>query len=833
MGKNWTRIIDDVADAIRNADGECVFLIGAGCSFSGGIPLAGRLIDEIKTSYPTAYNRAQKKENYNSVMSQLTPQQRRTLLNRHIEKAKINWAHLALAQLFREEKINRILTVNFDPLIVRACAMVGKYPAIYDLATSSVFKANRVAPNSIFYLNGQHTGFITLNTEDELKEHRSRLEEIVIDTGTRRTWVVIGYSGEADPLLEILAKDRVFDGGLYWIGFDKAPSDHLVKQLLALESNEAYYIGGQDADTFLTTLAQKLECFPPPLLTKPFDHIESIVADLDFSTGKDVGLALKSTLDEQLNNAKLQNAQNQNDLDLFELLLAGKREEVLQLYQAIAEPDSKQKEAAAWALVEIGDTLLESLKDETGTSTGEIAKLFLSISEKYSQALAIKPDMHEALNNWGTALHKEATMLSSTDRAQASSKWQLAAEKYSQVLVIKPDEHDALFNWGLALSKEGMMLSSTDPDQASSKWQLAAEKYSQALAIKPDKHEALLNWGAALSDEATMLSSTDPAQASSKWQLAGEKYSQALAIKPDKHEALLNWGAALSNEAMMLSSTDPDQASSKWQLAAEKYSQALVIKPDKHEALNNWGNALHKEATMLSSTDPAQASSKWQLATEKYSQALAIKPDKHDALNNWGNALSNEAMMLSSTDPDQASSKWQLAAEKYSQALAIKPDMHDALNNWGNALSNEATMLSSTDPAQASSKWQLAAEKYREALGISPNHSQAHSNLAIVLVKQSFKEADTYSRAALLDEAQDLLMRGEELDEGSCAYNLACVFALKLDINQTVTWLDKCAAFGRLNDKAFIDGDRDFDLIRSHPEFTAWMEKTFEKTEPA
>ena len=42
---------------------------------------------------------------------------RRDLIGGYIDKAKINWAHLALAQLIHGGYVDRVLTTNFDPLI--------------------------------------------------------------------------------------------------------------------------------------------------------------------------------------------------------------------------------------------------------------------------------------------------------------------------------------------------------------------------------------------------------------------------------------------------------------------------------------------------------------------------------------------------------------------------------------------------------------------------------------------------------------------------------------------------------------------------------------------
>lgn len=587
MSKNWSRKIGDIVDAIRDAEGECVFLIGAGCSKSAGIPLAGELIEKIKIDFPNAYSRAVEKDNYNSVMSELTAGQRTKLLNGYIENAKINWGHLALAQLFHTKQIDRILTVNFDPLIVRACAMVGHFPAIYDLATAHKFKESRIAPRSVFYLNGQHTGFTTLNAEGELEQHRERLRQIASNTGSKRTWVVVGYSGAADPLLDVLAETLDFDGGLYWVGFDGVPSSTLCEKLLDCHGKEAFYLGGQDADKFLTELAQLLGCFPPEILARPFDHVINMVEHINFETGSEPGKLLKDQLAEQISQAQRQRINQLNDVDLMNLLLAGKYREIFSLYKEIKNPSDIQKEIAAAAYVNFGFTL--------DVAAGEIAE--------------------------------------------------------------------------------------TDPDEAARKWRLAESYFRQALDIKSDTATALITWGSALSHEAKFLGVTDLIAACNKWKLAGEKFQQAIVVEEKSYVAFCSWAAALNYEAIALAPTN-----------------------------------------------------------------IALARDT-----------------------------WRLANEKFQQAHAIKPDMPTVLNSWG-----------------------------------------------CILLEQLHFEAEGEQKI-LLDNAQDLFQKAEQLQHGSAAYNQACVAAHKGDISGCISWLKQSQAVGLLPSLKHISADHDFDEIRTDPDFIEWL----------
>ena len=558
----WTRKIEDIAEALHHAGGQCVVLIGAGCSKSAGIPLAGELIREVEQKLPNAHKRVPEadRRNYNKVMAALTTNQRRGLLDPHIDAARVNWAHLALAQLFATGKVDRVLTVNFDPLLVRACAMAGLFPAIYDLATTERFREAHIAPRSLFYLNGQHTGFVTLNTEDELKRHHQRLRDIVHNTGTRRTWVVVGYSGDADPLLDVLAEREIFEGGLYWVGHDTTPSPALEKKLLGA-GKDAFYLGGQDADRFFTELAQRLGCFPPDLLVRPFSHVETLVTThIDFSTGGDAGRQHEEALKRLIAKANAAMPEWERDADVKAWLLAGEYQRVVDWYAGLSTPSDEDRGFAAWAHVDLGNRDAADAAKYVESDLPAARRLWAAAAERYAQALAIKPDMHEAANNWGTALNAEARAVAPTDLAEARHLWAAAAERYAQALAIKPDKHDAAYNWGYALDDEARAVAPTDLAEARRLWAAAAERYAQALAIKPDKHEAAYNWGSALDDEARAVAPTDLAEARRLWAAAAERYAQALAIKPDVHEAANNWCAMLSTQYHLLKPSAPDEA---------------------------------------------------------------------------------------------------------------------------------------------------------------------------------------------------------------------------------------------------------------------------------
>lgn len=71
----------------------------------------------------------------------------------------------------------------------------------------------------------------------------------------------------------------------------------------------------------------------------------------------------------------------------------------------------------------------------------ESDRLFAEAENKFAEALALKVDFCEALNNWGVMLYKQAQMATgvSSDRLLV-----LACEKYSAALDVDPNSHDVL-----------------------------------------------------------------------------------------------------------------------------------------------------------------------------------------------------------------------------------------------------------------------------------------------------------------------------------------------------------------------------------------------------
>ncbi len=343
------RTIEDVLETLTNCKANnrnCSLLIGAGCSLSAGIPLARGFVEEIKKSYSQDYNRS-KNKTYPYCMAELSPGWRHEMIAEYVDKAKLNWAHIGIAQLIAEGYVDRVLTTNFDPLVSRACARVGEFPAIYDFAASQVFKPAFVPKQAIFHLHGQRSGFVALHTPEEVRKHSKLLKPVFTDAGEGRMWIVAGYSGENDPVLNHLAKVPHFEYCLYWVDILEEPRDDL-RQKLFRQGKHAFYVGSQDADDFFVELTQKLNIFPPSYVGQPFSHLDQQLSTLTpyslpgEKAKRDIAASARALVREAINQYEKQETPEEivapetvPALEAEALLLAGKYGDVIAMRQAL------------------------------------------------------------------------------------------------------------------------------------------------------------------------------------------------------------------------------------------------------------------------------------------------------------------------------------------------------------------------------------------------------------------------------------------------------------------------------------------------------------------
>ncbi|MGE5505207.1 MAG: TPR end-of-group domain-containing protein [Actinomycetota bacterium] len=468
------RKIDDVAHQLqynKEHGRSCVLLIGAGCSVSAGIPTASEIVKRIEREYRHKYQAAKTKD-YPGCMKRLALDERHDLIAEYVAKALINPAHVFIAQLIKAGYVDRVLTPNFDPLVVKACALFNEFPAAYDVMAMDTYRKPPHRGNSVFHLHGKHDGYYQAHSRDEVSSVAKVYDGLFEDVADRRTWIVVGYSGGNDPVFEKLKAIQPYGLELFWSHFG-APMPTEVEALFA-EGTNAFRIDGYDADQFFGTLAEKLGCAEPPFLNRPFSHLKEVLQTITWFADK-----------EQPSTTLIGEGSAVATPSFVPRAMR-------QIEKAIGcvEPhhDWQCSLEAAPAGTPIGSELAERLSLLTRTNDYDAMIAFAPEAEKSQDADAL------VFITWALVMKaKQAT------GEVANRLWTEAEDKCRQALLIRPETCEALINWGAILDARARTKTG---DEASDLIAQASDKYRQALAIKPDMPSALTNWSNALIFEA-------------------------------------------------------------------------------------------------------------------------------------------------------------------------------------------------------------------------------------------------------------------------------------------------------------------------------------------
>ena len=269
--------VEDLAEFMRlakKAEKPFIFITGAGCSVTAGIPLAQKIVSELNEKFALELKPLsdEDRRDYGKCMGHLETSKRREYLQKYIGAAKINWSHIALACLIKEGYIRRVLTFNFDNLLARSCGLLGQYPPTYDFTAANLNLHRLIDDPAIVHLHGQRHGFVQLNTDSETEEHATRLKEFVGHTLSESPTLFIGYSGKNDAFLPQIEEQFSDQHRLFWVDMGDQAPDHLQRKLLS--SRLAHYMSCENgADLFLIQLARALDCFPPTIFADPYQHL--------------------------------------------------------------------------------------------------------------------------------------------------------------------------------------------------------------------------------------------------------------------------------------------------------------------------------------------------------------------------------------------------------------------------------------------------------------------------------------------------------------------------------------------------------------------------------
>jgi NAD-dependent SIR2 family protein deacetylase len=307
-----------VGDPDKKSWGHAVFLIGAGCSLTAGVPTSSDVAricvlelrrrynserntdpDFLKATYhtwkshrenfhkeaqqalealvtegriPKRYTELPEEEQWPALYTHIfedhftSLNQQRTIISGIIDEAgdKLNWASACLGELVRRAYVHTVLTTNFDLLALQGIIRTGILPVIAD----GIESLNRVAaqPNrpQVVHLHGSMHTYNPRNTRTAVLETgkdptlRSVLYNVLQNCDV---FVIVGYAGGEEGVMDLLceAAARMKSLVIYWVLYE---SEHTrlsngARRLLTIGENK-FVLLGYDADNLFRDIMKGL-----------------------------------------------------------------------------------------------------------------------------------------------------------------------------------------------------------------------------------------------------------------------------------------------------------------------------------------------------------------------------------------------------------------------------------------------------------------------------------------------------------------------------------------------------------------------------------------------
>jgi tetratricopeptide (TPR) repeat protein len=706
---NFKHTLRDIHTNTENR--KFCFIMGAGTSYSSGIPTGGQLakqwFEEIKERYSTEELKQWINEidlietdiaaHYGSIYRKRFESDKTSgyeFLVQAMRSAKPTFGHIVLAQILTKAPGNCVLTTNFDSLIESA---IYQYTDKTPLVCGHESLSGYARPSKI------HPLIIKIH-RDLLLSPKSDLDEIkTLDEGWKEPLdnifsshipIVIGYGGNDGSLMSYFEKMNK-PSNFFWCGHKgNQPSNQVLK---LVEQMDGSYV---DIDGFDEMMKELLWVF---------DEIKPIKEELEGITKSRIE-AMDTQLNEmdiQLNEMDIQSKSVDSPKKVLKKELSAFEYSTM----AVNEPDYEKRKAiylealekfpkTAWLwgsyayflhfikrdYSNLEEYYLKALSiDSEGTIINgnyaiflkEIKKDYVNAEKHYLKALTIDPEGASTNGNYANFLN-------------GIKKDYVNAEKhYLKALTIDPENANNNGNYA-------NFLKNIKKDYVN-----AEKHYLKALTIDPENANNNGNYAIFLKD------------IKKDYVNAEKYYLKALTIDPENAN---NNG----NYAIFLNNMKKDYVN-----AEKHYLKALAVDPENANYNGNY-------AVFLNDMKKDYVN-----AEKHYLKALAVDPDN---ANNNG----NYAVFLNDMKKDYVN-----AEKHYLKALAVDPE--DANNNG-----NYAVFLNDMK------KDYVNAEKhYLKALAVDPEDANNNGNYAsFLLIRNRKKEATKYLEKAFLlnkNEKNDLL----------------------------------------------------------------------------
>ncbi len=267
--------VDEIYEDREN-DTKYIFFLGAGCSKSSGIPLAGELAEkwyEKLKKQKTKLNNFNKDNNikddkpdnfpnlYFKIFESLfpTPLSQQKEIQRITENITPSSGYYTLASLMQKPCFNSVITTNFDNLIQDALIYSGDKRALVithqDLAK---FIERNNTPLIVKVHGDSHMD--PFNNTDNTKKIPDELNGAIQGLFINTKLVFIGYSGSDESIRDLLIDSKRIDH-VYWFS-SNLPSDNKLTEWWNSTSSKTF-VKERDFDMIMGLIKFKFELEEP------------------------------------------------------------------------------------------------------------------------------------------------------------------------------------------------------------------------------------------------------------------------------------------------------------------------------------------------------------------------------------------------------------------------------------------------------------------------------------------------------------------------------------------------------------------------------------------
>lgn len=306
----------EAAEQRREGRGTAMFLVGAGCSKSAGIPLASEIAREAAVVLERDYRAADPARAGSSVPSSAEealnaliegghvparfkpkdgsprwadlysyvfsehikhPDHQRALIASLVdtEKLGLNWSHACLGELVNLRFVHTVLTTNFDQLVLKGIIRTGIIPVVADGLESLIRISARPRWPQVVHVHGSMHTYELRNSYDAIRETEedAGLQSLMLSVLKETTvLVVVGYSGGEEGVMSLLqqAARSMPRMVVYWIANESDYANLSERARDLLETGEyKYFVLDQDSDDFFNKLSGELGVGPPDWIKRP------------------------------------------------------------------------------------------------------------------------------------------------------------------------------------------------------------------------------------------------------------------------------------------------------------------------------------------------------------------------------------------------------------------------------------------------------------------------------------------------------------------------------------------------------------------------------------